>query len=268
MRFCVLSSGSRANATYVEAGETAIIIDNGLSAKKLEGRLHLAGLSTKKIKAVLVTHEHADHIAGVPTLSRKLKVPIFTNRLTRKGLRDGFAFETFKNGESFNIGEIEISPFSIIHDAADPVGFVCRAAGLSFGTVTDLGRVTDVVKNALAGVNSILLESNHDQEMLANCSYPWHTKQRISSSHGHLSNDASAAFLQELIHGDMNHVVLGHISENSNTHELALTTATRYLQYINYSPSLQCADVHSPTRVFNVAEAAELESRISIAANL
>lgn len=252
MRFCVLSSGSKANSTYVESGDSAILIDNGLSAKKLEGRLHLAGLNSSKIKAILVTHEHGDHIAGVGTLSRKLRVPIYCNRLTRRCLRDGFGFEIFNNSDAFNISGIEVKPFSIIHDAADPVGYVCSAEGLSFGSVTDLGRVTDVVREALRGVNSLLLESNHDQEMLANCSYTWELKNRISSSYGHLSNDAAAALLQELIHGDLNHVVLGHISENSNTPDLALTTATRYLEHINYEPTLMCGSVYQPSPVFEV----------------
>lgn len=254
MRFCVLSTGSKANATYVESGDHAVLIDNGLSAKKLEGRLHLAGLNSSKIKAILVTHEHGDHIAGVASLSRKLRVPIYANRLTRRCLKDGFGFEVFNNGEEFKIGGLEIRPFSIVHDAADPVGFVCHAEGLKFGAVTDLGRVTDIVRDALKGVNSLLLESNHDQEMLAACSYPWDIKQRISSSHGHLNNDASAALLQELIHGDMNHVVLGHISENSNTPELALSTAQKYLEYIKYQPTILCGSVHAPTPVFEIGE--------------
>jgi phosphoribosyl 1,2-cyclic phosphodiesterase len=265
VRFCVLSTGSKANATYVESGDSAVLIDNGLSAKKLEGRLHLAGLNSSKIKAILVTHEHGDHITGVASLSRKLKIPIYANRLTRRCLKDGYAFDVFNNGEKFNIGALEIKPFSIIHDAADPVGFVCGAEGLKFGSVTDLGRVTDTVREALRGVNSLLLESNHDQEMLASCSYTWELKQRISSSHGHLSNDASAALLQELIHGDLNHVILGHISENSNTPELALSTANRYLEYIKYSPTILCGSVYTPTPVFEVGVEGVSAPRFAIA---
>jgi phosphoribosyl 1,2-cyclic phosphodiesterase len=142
--------------------------------------------------------------------------------------------EIFTTGHDFSVGPFDVTPFSIAHDAVDPVGFVLRSKGFKLVVVTDLGRVTTLVREHVQGANAIILESNHDQEMLQGCSYTWELKQRISSTHGHLCNDAAGQLLEEIMHPELFHIVLGHLSENSNTPQLALQTANRYLN--------QCSD--------------------------
>ncbi len=229
MRFSVLTSGSRANCTYLESGDTRILIDCGLSAKQTERRLESVGVDPRSLNAIIVTHEHRDHIHGVPVMSRKFKLPVYANRGAARSLRGLFALEFFETGRAFSIGEMDIAPFSIVHDASDPVGFSISARGIKFSQATDLGKVTPLVRESLRGSNALVLESNHDEEMLRSCDYPWELKQRISSSHGHLSNDCASSFLAEIMHGDLEHVVLGHLSENSNTPELALKAAESQL---------------------------------------
>jgi phosphoribosyl 1,2-cyclic phosphodiesterase len=192
------------------------------------------GVDPKTLSGILVTHEHADHINGVATLSRRYGLPVYANVSTMERIAKPRGREIFKTGSDFCIGPVEVTPFSIVHDASDPVGFSIRAEGLKLVIVTDLGRVTTLVQEHARGANAILLESNHDQEMLQSCSYTWELKQRISSTHGHLCNEAAGQLLEEIMHPALFHVVLGHLSENSNTPALALETANRYLK--------RCAD--------------------------
>ena len=230
MRFSVLSSGSKANCTYIEASGVRLLIDCGLSGKQTESRLAEIGVRPDSIDAILVTHEHSDHIYGIHTFSRRHKVPVYINRATYEQLDREVVHEFFVTGEEFCVESVTISPFSIVHDAADPVGFAVKAEGFKFVQVTDLGRVTTLVHEQVQGANALVLESNHDQEMLQNCDYTWHLKQRIASTHGHLSNDAAGQLLSDTLHPELFHVVLGHLSENSNTPTLALQTANRYLE--------------------------------------
>lgn len=229
MRFSVLSSGSKANSTYFESGNTRILIDCGLSGKQCELRLAEQGVDPRSLTAILVTHEHHDHIHGVATMSRRFKIPVYGNPATLDFISKAHGREYFTTGSQFSIDQVSISPFSITHDAVDPVGFVFEAEGLKFVHVTDLGRVTTVVREYVRGANAVVLESNHDQEMLQTCDYPWDLKQRISSTHGHLCNDSAGQLLEDIMHPELFHVVLGHLSENSNTAELALRTAHKYI---------------------------------------
>jgi phosphoribosyl 1,2-cyclic phosphodiesterase len=255
MRFSVLSSGSKANSTFIDTGNARILIDCGLSAKQLEIRLNQLGVNPASIDAILVTHEHSDHIHGVPTLSKRYKIPVFANFQTLKQIPKSFHFEQFQNGVDFWVGATRITPFSITHDAVDPVGFSLFSEGLKFSQATDLGRVTLLVTEHLKDSNFIVLESNHDQEMLRNCEYPWELKSRISSSYGHLSNDDSTALLKEIAHSDLRHVVLGHLSEHSNTPSLALQTHltnfdSETLKDLPFQ--LQCGSVHQATPFLGV----------------
>jgi phosphoribosyl 1,2-cyclic phosphodiesterase len=234
MRFSVLSSGSKANCTFVEAGGVRFLVDCGLSGKQAEERMAQVGVDPKTLSGILVTHEHADHINGVATLSRRYGLPVYANVSTMERISKPRGREIFKTGSDFCIGSVDVTPFSIVHDASDPVGFSIRAEGLKLVIVTDLGRVTTLVQEHARGANAILLESNHDQEMLQSCSYTWELKQRIASTHGHLCNEAAGQLLEEIMHPGLFHVVLGHLSENSNTPALALETAHRYLK--------RCAD--------------------------
>lgn len=253
MHFSVLSSGSKANCTFIEAASTRILIDCGLSARQTEKRLHELGIAADSLDAIIITHEHSDHIYGVPAMSRKHKLPVFANKGTAAHITGPYGLELFTTGESFWIGGLKISPFSIVHDATDPVGFTIQAEGIKYGQATDLGRITPLVRDALTQCQALLLESNHDQTMLRECSYPWVLKQRISSSHGHLSNDTAGAFLSDLMHSDLTHVVLGHLSENSNTPECALETVNSYLR--ERAPvTLRCASVVAATPLVDVED--------------
>jgi len=226
----VLSSGSKANCTFVEAAGERVLIDCGLSGKKAEERLIEHGIDPASISSILVTHEHSDHIHGVPTLSRRHGMTVYANAATMENISKVKRREVFTTGQDFSIGRIRITPFSIVHDAVDPVGFVLRADGLALAVVTDLGRVTTLVQEHVRGVNALILESNHDQQMLQECGYTWELKQRISSTHGHLCNEAAGQLIEDIMHPELFHIVLGHLSENSNTPTLALECARRYLE--------------------------------------
>ncbi len=256
MRFSVLSSGSKANCTFFEAGSTRILIDCGLSGSQAEQRLRALGIDPSTLNAIVITHEHSDHIHGVHTLSRKLKLPVFANSETAKFLRKMSRLEQFVTGVSFEIGDLRISPFSIAHDAVDPVGFVITHGGLKFALAKDLGKVTPLVRDAMTCCNAIVLESNHDPILLQECGYPWVLKQRISSTHGHLSNEEAGMLLAEILHPDLHHVVLGHLSENSNTPETALETVRRCINGLpgNNIQNLVCASIARHTELFSVGK--------------
>ena len=256
MRFSVLSSGSKANSTFVECGDTRIMIDCGLSARTAEQRLSGLGIDPASIQGIVITHEHSDHIRGVERFSKRHQVPVYANNAARKFLKGAYAIERIETGVSFEIGSLHISPVSIVHDAGDPVGFLIQGVGLKFGHFTDLGKVTPLVQEAVRGCHSLVLESNHDPDMLWGCSYPWELKQRISSSHGHLSNAAAGELLAEIRHEGLNQVVLGHISENSNTPEIARQTAVRFLDgwlEKNSHAGVHCGSVYHALPLLAVA---------------
>lgn len=253
MRFSVLASGSRANCTYVEAAGKRFLIDCGLSGKQVALRLAKNGIDASTLDAIIVTHEHGDHIHGVSVLSRRYKLPVYVNEAAKAKITKVFAFESFETGIDFSIGDVQLHPFSIVHDAVDPVGFTIEAEGLKLSHFTDLGRVTPLVKQALEGSHAIVLEANHDKELLQICDYPWELKQRIASSHGHLSNCAAADCLYEAHHAELGQVVLGHLSENSNTQELALDTVLRRVRSIGFE-NISCGAPHAPSPLYAIGE--------------
>jgi phosphoribosyl 1,2-cyclic phosphodiesterase len=296
----VLASGSKGNATVIAAGSTRILVDAGLSCRELMKRMAAVGEDPEALNAILITHEHLDHVAGLAVLARKLKIPVFFTEQTHRAWvrmltprttmsyakwlekmeqeRDARtaaaahapahtlaaggtaveeavdapveleqelnaeemespkvkadpaflpAVEYFRAGHSFCIGEIDISPFTIPHDAADPCGFVFhgRTESIRMAVATDLGYIPPNVKMALKNVDVLLLESNHDLEMLKDGPYPWSVKQRVLSRVGHLSNDAAAEFLLRDYDGGAHTIVLGHLSESNNLPELARLAA-------------------------------------------
>lgn len=233
MRCCVLGSGSRGNATFISAGNTSILIDAGLSGLEVRRRLAAIGEDFSKLTAILVTHEHRDHISGVPVLSRKGRLPVFANAATYKSagsnLNGIFAFREFDTGVSFCFQELEIHPFSISHDTADPVGFVVSDGRVSCGYCTDIGMVSSLVRHRLAGCQGLVLESNHDLEILKNGPYPPFLKQRVRGKQGHLANDDAALLVRELVRHGLRQVVLAHLSEINNRPEIALATVNRLL---------------------------------------
>ena len=323
MRMTVLASGSKGNSTVISSSSTRILVDAGLSCREILKRMALAGEDPATLDAILITHEHIDHVAGLSVLARRLRIPVFftepthrawirmltprttmtyskwlehiqmekearaaaaaensgydlaaeaasiahvaaeaealdsTLNLTRsiyagadpdpdaeepcdvaagsgavvkKGDRTLLrAVEYFHSGTDFSIGDIAISPFTIPHDAADPCGFVFEAEGIRMALATDLGYMPPNVKSALRRVDVLLLESNHDLEMLRDGPYPWSVKQRVLSRVGHLSNDATAEFLEKDYDGGATYIVLGHLSEANNAPELARIAAEQAL---------------------------------------
>ena len=225
MRVTILASSSAGNVTLIQAGETAVLIDIGLSAKRINGHLNTHGIEAKSLAGVLLTHEHGDHTKGLRVFSANSSVPVFTNPLTADSLkRSGVVanWNLFASGAEFQIGNLSVLPFSVPHDAADPVGFVFRHAEASFAVLTDLGYATKQVVNCVQGVNALLIETNHDEAMLQNdTKRPWAVKQRILSRHGHLSNAAAAEIVANVATPDLRHVLLGHMSEDCNTPTIA-----------------------------------------------
>ena len=307
VRFTVLASGSKGNSTVVSGGRTRILVDCGLSCRELFRRMKLAGEEPETLDAIVITHEHMDHINGLAVTARKLGIPVYFTEGTHRawmrwltprrqmtyaqwldncrkqaaerqaeadaasseGAPDDLeseaeseaevqplaalpdpatddqpsnrppsrkqdptwlpAVEYFQAGQPFEIGDIAVSPFTIPHDAADPVGFVFRAEGVRMAVATDLGYIPPNVKAQLQGVDLLLLESNHDLEMLRDGPYPWAVKQRVLSRVGHLSNEAAADFLENSYDGQAAYVILAHLSESNNLPELARVTAERAL---------------------------------------
>jgi phosphoribosyl 1,2-cyclic phosphodiesterase len=293
MRMTVLASGSKGNSTVISSSRTRVLVDAGLSCRELLKRMALAGEDPATLDAILVTHEHIDHVSGLAVLARRLNIPVYftepthrawvrmmTPRTTmtyakwldhvqrEKEARDAAAaqgnldiaaeaapepasaqvsaeslcdpepagkpnpanlpvVEFFHSGTSFSIGDLDITPFTIPHDAADPCGFVfeSRTESARMAIATDLGYMPPNVKSALKRIDVLLLESNHDLEMLKDGPYPWSVKQRVLSRVGHLSNHATAEFLARDYDGGATYIILGHLSEQNNAPSLALLAA-------------------------------------------
>ncbi len=299
MRMTVLSSGSKGNSTVVATGRTRILVDAGLSCRELLKRMCMAGEDPERLDAILITHEHQDHVQGVAVLARKLGIPVYFTEMTHRAWMRSVApqkrmtyadwlerrkteaaaremlskaapqpvddiqeragrlepspcegeverldavaeagkdpcalpgVEYFEAGTQFSVGDIDVFPFTIPHDAADPVGFVFSAEGVRIGIATDLGYMPQNAKQALRRCDVLMLESNHDTEMLRDGPYPWSVKQRVMSRVGHLSNEAAAEFLERNYDGQAAYVVLAHLSESNNMPELARVCAERALR--------------------------------------
>ena len=237
----VIASGSRGNCALVASSTTRILVDAGLSCRETFKRLKGIDERTEEISAILITHEHSDHVAGLQRLATKLKVPVFltegTHHAFNRAMRDEEGqlpelpkSDHFFAGRSFRVGDIEVSPFTIPHDAADPVGFTFRVEGLKIGFATDLGYMPVSVRNHLRGCHVLVMESNHDLEMLRSGPYPWSVKQRVMSRVGHLSNDSLAEFFSNDYDGVAEYVVLAHLSEQNNHPEVARASAEQALR--------------------------------------
>jgi len=240
VRMTVLASGSRGNCTVLSSADASILVDAGLSCRETLKRMRAADEDPQKLKAIVISHEHNDHVAGLQVLARKLQVPIYITEATYYGWRrdnkgpDGKPAtlerrEHFRAGQAFAVAGITVMPFTIPHDAADPCGFTFTASGIKIGVVTDLGYVPPNVKENLRGCDGLMIESNHDLEMLRNGPYPWMVKQRVMSRVGHLSNAALAEFFEKDYDGRAAFLVLAHLSEQNNHPELARDTAYKAL---------------------------------------
>ncbi len=237
MLYCPLYSGSSGNCGYLEAGETRILVDCGLSGRVIEQAMESIGGSLQGIRGILISHEHSDHVKAAGILCRKYRIPIYANEATWQhmsaalGAVERSMTRIFATGEDFRIGDITVLPFPIPHDAAEPVGFRFWAGRRSVAIATDMGYVRQDVLDAVGGSDLILWESNHDVDMLEhNPHYTRALKQRILGRRGHLSNETSADGLLRLLDTGTHHIVLGHLSGENNTPELALETAVHALR--------------------------------------
>ncbi len=234
MRFSVLGSGSRGNSVFIESGKTGILIDAGFSGKELETRLNSIGRNMTHVRALCITHEHNDHICGAGVISRRCKIPTYSNGGTfaagEKRIGKLHAFKEFETGDILEIGDLQVRSFRISHDTADPVGYVVSDGKRSIGYCTDTGKVSHLIAARLASCNGLILEFNHNLEMLKNGPYPLPLQQRVRSSRGHLSNEDAAVFLAGLIGDQLQTVVLAHLSETNNTPELARDAAMHSVQ--------------------------------------
>ena len=233
MRVAVLASGSSGNAILVSADDTHLLVDAGISARRVTRALHALDVRPEDLRAVLVTHEHGDHVSGLGPLVRRLHVPVYATRGTlgriRRLIKGGGAAVVVDAGSTFEVGTVNVSPFAVSHDCVDPVGYSFDDGGVRVVVATDLGVVGRSVRDHLSRADCIVLESNHDERMLLDGPYPWHLKRRILSNTGHLSNDAAAREIDLLCSGRLSSLVLAHISHENNRPDLAVAAAAAIL---------------------------------------
>jgi phosphoribosyl 1,2-cyclic phosphodiesterase len=235
MRFNVLASGSSGNATLISTGQTSVLVDCGLSARELGKRLEAVGSSIDKLDAIVITHEHSDHIRGLKTLAKKPGIRIYISpvALTASILKNDQHLnlgEPLKAEQPFEIGDLTFSPIKTPHDSVDPLVFKIESRGVKMAIVTDLGYIPKSVAYQLKGCDALVLEANHEIDMLRVSAYPWATKQRILSQVGHLSNKEMARFLREDFDGKAQHLVLAHLSQQNNHPEIARLAALEALE--------------------------------------
>lgn len=250
MKICVLASGSSGNCAFVASESTRILIDAGLSGRETTGRLEQIGESLEDIRAICFTHEHSDHIAGLGVLHARFGMGLYANGGTIESvgrdpkLRD-LEWRVFTTGAGFQIGDLNIEPFAVCHDAYEPVGFIVSSGSARAGIVTDIGVATHLVRERLRGCHVLVIESNHDESLLANARRPWRLKQRIAGRQGHMSNQRAAEMIAEVASPDLLCVFLAHISLDCNRPDLALNTALKALKKQGCSHvkvALTCAD--------------------------
>jgi phosphoribosyl 1,2-cyclic phosphodiesterase len=235
MRLIILGSGSTGNALYIESGETRVLVDAGLSGKETARRMTEAGVDAGRLDAIVITHEHTDHIKGLHVISRTTQAPVFVSAATRaqchfKQEGEGICWgQEISSSEPFQIGSLDFYPFSIPHDGVDTFAFTVESSGIKAALVTDLGYITRLVAERLRGSDLVIVESNHDRDMLKIGPYPWSLKQRIASKLGHLSNDETARWIGEDFDGRAAYLVLAHISRHCNHPELVRLTALEAL---------------------------------------
>ncbi|RKD32103.1 MBL fold metallo-hydrolase [Thermohalobacter berrensis] len=235
LRFCSIASGSSGNCQYIETEKIRILIDGGLSGKKIENGLESIGVEPNTIDYILVTHEHKDHTKGVGVLSRRYNIPIYANESTWKGMMNGIGnikdenILTFKTDKDFELRDLGIFPFRVSHDANEPVGFCFCYKKEKISLLTDTGYVSENIKKCIKNSSLIMLESNHDKEMLKMGKYPWFLKKRILSEIGHLSNEDAGEIIADIVSGRGEKVLLAHLSKENNFPELAYQTVVNIL---------------------------------------
>lgn len=252
----MLASGSSGNAAFLATNNTRILVDAGLSMRELGKRLDCIGESLGSIDAIVITHEHSDHVSGLPVLARNknVRAVIHMTRLTTPKIDWGenapARLEPFQAGAAFQIGDITVQSFGIPHDAVDPVGYCFEAEGVRVGIATDLGYIPESIKYHLRRVNVLLLEANHDLDMLKVGPYPWSVKQRVMSRVGHLSNLHMSDYLGSDLDSCTANVVLGHLSEQNNHPAIVQMVAMEALQRRGLETRLSIAAQSTPSEIF------------------
>ncbi|MFV0528809.1 MAG: MBL fold metallo-hydrolase [Lachnospiraceae bacterium] len=232
MKLCSIASGSSGNCIFVGSEHTSLLVDAGISGKRVEMGLNEVDMTAKDLDGILVTHEHSDHMCGLGVLARRCHIPIYATIGTideiRKSRQVGEIpeelFREIREDEYFGIGDMQILPFAISHDAAQPVGYRLECGDKSIGIATDMGKYTEEIVEHLTHLDALLLEANHDINMLQVGKYPYYLKQRILGARGHLSNESAGQLLCRLLHDDLKAVFLGHLSKENNYEELAYET--------------------------------------------
>ncbi|MGI6685553.1 MAG: MBL fold metallo-hydrolase [Bacillota bacterium] len=233
MECATLFSGSSGNSIYVGTEKTKILVDAGFSGKRIVEALNEINIDIKEIQALMVTHEHIDHIKGLGVLSRRYDIPIYASPKTWGNLSCIGKVAEYNKREydyGMEIGDLKVDFFKTCHDAVQPVGMVFYHGDYKIGIATDTGCITSGIKKSLLGANAVIFEANHDEEMLIKGPYPYHLKKRIAGDHGHLSNRAAGEALTEIITSDTQHVVLAHLSETNNTPHVAYQAVAEVLE--------------------------------------
>jgi phosphoribosyl 1,2-cyclic phosphodiesterase len=257
LKISVLASGSAGNSTYIETKKYSILLDAGLSEKKLSARLASLGRDMKDLDAVFVTHEHSDHFKGIGPLVRKHNIPLYTTAGTFKKIQSRIgripSWSPIRSEEPVEIGDMLVEPYATPHDAEESVAFVIHHEDMKIGHATDLGEVTPFVREKLRKSTALLVETNHDINMLEVGPYPWALKQRIKSSVGHLSNEACGELLADVNHDGLQLVMLMHLSETNNLQDLATLTAEQALGEKAARVTRVLAEQDKPTELFSIS---------------
>jgi phosphoribosyl 1,2-cyclic phosphodiesterase len=260
LKVSVLGSGSAGNATLVWAGNTKILVDAGFSARDLARRLQEVGVDPQDLQAIVITHDHGDHTRGMGVYARRHGTPLYMTEPTQaacaKLLRGQETVRPYRPGRPFIVGDVRVEPFITVHDAADPVGVavVDECTGVRLGVATDLGRPTAQIRMALEDCDFLILEANHDEVLLHTSNYPPSVRRRIASSHGHLSNQAAARFVLELLHPRLAGIVLAHLSKECNRPDLALQVVGDALDKAGWKGHLEVARQSRPTELMDVED--------------
>ena len=262
MEFCSLYSGSSGNCLYVGSEKTKILVDAGLSGKRIEAALSEKNINPNEIKGIVVTHEHSDHTKGLGVLSRRYNIPIFANTKTWRAMHSSLGkiadenIKVFGSYKAFEIGDIVVNPFEVPHDAAEPCGYSFIKDKKKVTIATDIGYVTDEIKNNIKDSDIVLIESNHDVDMLKVGPYPYELKRRVLSNVGHLSNENAGKAIIDVLSSKIKNILLGHLSDTNNYPFLAHETVISVLKMEGISPgkdfTLDVATREKPTKIYSV----------------
>lgn len=249
-----LASGSKGNSILIDGPDGSLIVDAGLSAREITRRLEVMGAPLDRLSGILVTHDHSDHLRGVRVLAKRLGLTVYgtADTLRAAGLDGETPWEVVRSGVDFEVAGFTVRPFSLPHDADDPVGYLLAMGTVKIGIATDLGCATALVRRRLAGCDMLILESNYEEKMLLQGPYPWFLKQRIQGRMGHLSNEDSSQILGELLHPGLQSVILAHLSEVNNCPGAALERAEGAVGGRNNGVRITAASMAEPTEMFYI----------------